>query len=140
MNDLIVQSNNKNTFRTNHNGISSKLMVTPTVSPLIVMKYRHCLSWMCLCDYFVLSNGSNWEFVCIIPIFRVGTGIPYRGSCVSPAPTCHQNTSLLPSPDGRADRAESSCQRFWHSNFTCPPGFWRYNYSQCPFLTRIVCI
>jgi hypothetical protein len=28
LNDLIVQSNNKNTFRTNHNGISSKLMVT----------------------------------------------------------------------------------------------------------------
>jgi hypothetical protein len=40
--------------------------VTPTVLPLILKKYHYGLSWMYFCCYFVLSNHSNWEFICII--------------------------------------------------------------------------
>ena len=43
--------------------------VTPTVLPLILKKYHYGLSWMYFCCYFVLSNHSNWEFICIIPVF-----------------------------------------------------------------------
>ena len=45
--------------------------VTPTVLPLILKKYHYGLSWMYFCCYFVLSNHSNWEFICIIPVFEV---------------------------------------------------------------------
>ena len=41
--------------------------VPPTVSPLIMKKYQHALSWMYMCDYFVLSNGPNREVLWIIP-------------------------------------------------------------------------
>ena len=44
---------------------------TPTVSPLIMKKYCHALSWMYFYSYLALSNGSNWEFICLIPIFVV---------------------------------------------------------------------
>jgi hypothetical protein len=44
---------------------------TPTVSQLILKKYHHALSWMYFCGYFVLSNGPNWEVICLIPIFGV---------------------------------------------------------------------
>ena len=42
-----------------------------TVMQLILKKYHHTLSWMYICCYFVLSNLSNWEFICIIPLFVV---------------------------------------------------------------------
>jgi hypothetical protein len=45
--------------------------VTPTVSPLILKRYHHGMPWIYFCDYSVPSNGSNWEFICITPIFRV---------------------------------------------------------------------
>jgi hypothetical protein len=43
--------------------------LTPTVLQLILKKYHHALSWMYFCGYFALSNGPNWEVICIIPIF-----------------------------------------------------------------------
>jgi hypothetical protein len=44
---------------------------TPTVWPLILKKSHHALSWMYFCGYFSLSNGANWEVICIIPIFGI---------------------------------------------------------------------
>ncbi len=45
--------------------------VTPTILQLILNKYYHDLSWMYFCGYFALSNGPNWEVICLIPIFGV---------------------------------------------------------------------
>ena len=49
----------------------SYIGLPPTVLPLILKKYHYGLSWMYFCCYFVLSNHSNWEFICIIPVFEV---------------------------------------------------------------------
>jgi hypothetical protein len=40
-----------------------------TVLQIILKKEHHALSWMYFCGYFTLSNGPNWEVICIRPIF-----------------------------------------------------------------------
>jgi hypothetical protein len=49
----------------------SYIGLPPTVLPLILKKYHYGLFWMYFCCYFVLSNHSNWEFICIIPVFDI---------------------------------------------------------------------
>jgi len=46
--------------------------VTPTGLQLIFNKYHQALSVLnVFFNYFVSSNGPNWEVICIIPIFGV---------------------------------------------------------------------
>ena len=70
--------------------------VTPpsTVMQLILKKYHHVLSWMCMCGYFALSNCPNREVSWIIPIFGVIFG---------------QNMSIWPSCGVHIYKVTSRC-------------------------------
>jgi len=65
-----------------------------TVMQLILKKYHHVLSWMCMCGYFALSNCPNREVSWIIPIFGVIFG---------------QNMSIWPSCGVHIYKVTSRC-------------------------------
>ena len=60
--------------------------VTPTGLQLIFNKYHQALSVLnVFFNYFVSSNGPNWEVICIIPIFGVIFG---KNLVFAPPPGC----------------------------------------------------